>query len=404
MQRLLLLLPVALCSVGCMAWRKNTITPQELPPELHATALPTLKPLHLAQLGKPVQAEYRLAPGDVVEVVIPGLIGDDHTQPLDVRVQENGTVTLPLLGPPMPLAGLTVAEAEQRIAAACRDQGLLRQPEVLVSLRQTRKIRVNLLGAVAKPGEYELNGNDDDLLAALVAAGGLTDEAGTVIEVHRRVLPEVQSLPGLEPAPALSRVSAEVPAAAGQAASPSGPAVLLPTLATAGRPDDAVPARGAGSGKDLVPAQANVLRFDLADDGGRRALSRGVALDNGDTVSVEARKLKPIYVIGMVNKPGEYKLPVGYDLRLLDAIGLAGGVDRSTLPNKAVLIRQRPGHDETVAVRVDLDDAKKDQTQNLRLMPGDTVSVEETPQSFCRGLLREAFHIGLGATMAPAIP
>jgi protein involved in polysaccharide export with SLBB domain len=96
-------------------------------------------------------------------------------------------------------------------------------------------------------------------------------------------------------------------------------------------------------------------------------------------------------------------LPVDRDLRVLEAVGLAGGVDRNSLPNKVLVIRQRPDGSGVVAVRLDLNDAKKDNNQNIRLMAGDTVSVEETAMSYTRGLLRGAVRFAVGASVAPSI-
>ena len=94
-------------------------------------------------------------------------------------------------------------------------------------------------------------------------------------------------------------------------------------------------------------------------------------------------------------------MPVDRDFRVLEAIGLAGGVDRASLPNKAIVTRQRPDGSGVIAVRIDLDKAKRDNSENIRLVQGDTVSVEETFASFSRGLLRNAVRFGLGATVTP---
>jgi len=145
-----------------------------------------------------------------------------------------------------------------------------------------------------------------------------------------------------------------------------------------------------------------VIHLDLTNESAKQKLAQGFYLQNGDTVTIEDRKTKPIYVVGMVNKPGEYPMPVDRDIRVLEAIGVAGGGDRASLPNKALIIRQRPDGSGVVTVRIDLDKAKRDNAENIRLMQGDTVSVEETPASFTRGLLRNAIRFGFGATMSPS--
>jgi protein involved in polysaccharide export with SLBB domain len=427
-----------------------------------------LKTLQLASLGTPTRSEYQIHPGDLLEVTISDLVGESQFYPLPVRVLEDGSIRLPLAGS-VTVAGLSFPEAEQVIFATYSSQGLLKKPLVTVSLKDTRKVRVFVLGAVNKPGQYELNAGESDMLSALVAAGGLTTDANPVIEVRRRMASDrsvnagrqteqAEGTPARE-APVRRAVYAEpasgAPAIARQstAASPYNtihyppPSAVPPSLELeAGAPqitlslasmDEVIPdktpipsfaiskALPAGPADLPIdeptpkpnrgwaprvssitsPAAANidqVIHLDLTNESAKQRLARGFYLQNGDTITIEDRKTKPIYVVGMVNKPGEYPMPVDRDIRVLEAIGLAGGVDRSSLPNKALIIRQRPDGSGVVAVRIDLDKAKRDNAENIRLMQGDTLSIEETPASFTRGLLRSALRFGLGATFSPS--
>jgi polysaccharide export outer membrane protein len=143
--------------------------------------------------------------------------------------------------------------------------------------------------------------------------------------------------------------------------------------------------------------------LDLAQEDDKRALAQGIKLRTGDTIIVEERKTKPIYVVGMVNRPGEFKIAPDRSIRVLEAVGLAGGVDRMSLPNKAVIVRQKADESGLVTVRIDLNRAKRDITENVLLMPGDTVSVEETVVSYLRGLLRGALRLGVGADISPTL-
>ena len=145
-----------------------------------------------------------------------------------------------------------------------------------------------------------------------------------------------------------------------------------------------------------------LVRLDLTNERAKQELAQGFHLKNGDAITIEDRKLRPIYVVGMVNKPGEYAIPVDRDIRLLEAIGLAGGVDRSSLPSRVLVIRQRADGSGVLTVRIDLNKAKVDNAENIRLMPGDTISVEETVASYMRSLLRGAVRFGVGATVTPA--
>jgi polysaccharide export outer membrane protein len=396
MQRLLLLLPVALCSTGCMSWWMGTVPPESLGPELRAQAPKHLKPLQLAALGVPVQAEYRIQPGDLLDVTVSDLLSENVSFPVPARVQEDGTVLLPLVGR-VGVSTLTVPESERVVFAAYSSKEMLKKPQVLVSLREVEKIKVNVLGAVHKPGQFELRRSESDLLSALVAAGGLTDEAETKIEIHRRVLTGSTPTSGNGERPGCLPVGHEV--SPGKEPGSFGP-MPARELGSAGTPPaqaDKPEATGPGVGSSLP----RVIRLDLANEKDKQMLAQGVSLQNGDTVTIEEKSVRPVYVVGMVNKAGEYKLPTDRNMYVLEAIGLAGGVDRTSLPDKAIIIRQRPDESGLVAIRISLERAKKDMAENIPLMPGDTLSVEETPMSYLRGLIRGAFRLGVGTSIGP---
>jgi protein involved in polysaccharide export with SLBB domain len=446
MQRLCLVMALALLPLGCATWDAETIPPQDLPPDLRATAPRQVNLLQLATLGAPVEVEQRIQPGDLLEVSVSDLASENAAYPIPVRVLADGTVRLPLVGP-VPVGTLTLQEAEQAIFASYTTQGYLRKPQVLVSLRDTRKVHVYVLGAVNKPGQLELKAIESDLLTALVAAGGLTREAGSHLQIYRRIVshaptgyapaapltrsrdPAFQTIPPVMPAltvssPGHSQMHLE------DSGETDGSAVrlVLPPLTPCRQAPLASASHGPSGNTDskneapppslvrtsayqsstehpgaLLPAGPRVLNIDLASSTDKQTVAQGIKLENGDTIVVEQRKPGAIYVIGMVNKPGEITVPPDRSLHVLEAVGMAGGVDRSSLPNKAVVIRARPEDAGLVAVRIDLDRAKRDMSANILLMPGDTVSVEETAMSYLRGLLRGALRIGLGLDVAPAL-
>lgn len=407
-----LVLPLVLCSIstGCMSWRHNTVTPAELPEELQAQAPRKLKTLQLASLGTATHSDHQIHAGDLLEVTISDLVGQGQFYPLPVRVLEDGTIRLPLAGS-VAVAGLSFPEAEQVIFATYSGQGLLKKPAVTVALRDTRKVRVFVLGAVTKPGQYDLTASDSDLLSAVVAAGGLTSDADPVIEVRRRTLNDRGStradhavIPagyedGRDEGRASYPDSTSPEPASASAGSPYRPMYPQSRMASPGMTSREWNRTTISPGAIAPMTMDQIIHLDLTNEGAKKKLAQGFYLQNGDTITIEDRKTKPIYVMGMVNKPGEYPMPVDRDVRVLEAIGLAGGVDRGSLPDKALVIRQRPDGGGIVAIRIDLSKAKKSNADNIRLMQGDTVSVEETAASFTRGLLRNAVRFGVGANM-----
>ena len=65
------------------------------------------------------------------------------------------------------------------------------------------------------------------------------------------------------------------------------------------------------------------------------------------------------------------------ELRVLEAVSLAGGVDRSGMPDKAVVIRKRPDDAGMVTIRIDLDQAKTDLAEKICLALKVHAQIEE---------------------------
>ena len=99
-----------------------------------------------------------------------------------VRVSTKGTISLPLLGE-IRVEGLTPIELESRL----RDElsrRYLQDPQVSIFVREHGSSKVSVLGAVGKPGVYEMIG-PRTLLQILSQAGGLTDDAAAELYLIR---------------------------------------------------------------------------------------------------------------------------------------------------------------------------------------------------------------------------
>ena len=113
-------------------------------------------------------AQYRLAAGDVIRISV--YQSADLT--LETRLTEAGTISYPLLGS-VALAGLTVSEAEKRIADGLRTGNFVKQPQVSVAVQQVRGHQVSVLGQVGKPGRYPLETGNVQLTDMIATAGGV---------------------------------------------------------------------------------------------------------------------------------------------------------------------------------------------------------------------------------------
>jgi polysaccharide export outer membrane protein len=129
-----------------------------------------------------------------------------------------------------------------------------------------------------------------------------------------------------------------------------------------------------------------------AEDG-----TKGYALADGAIVRVEKRDPMPIHVMGLVKKPGRYEYPVAEEMRLLDVIAQAGGLI-SPVADKIYVIRKVDSQKEAAVIVASLRKAKHDRRENLRLTPGDIISVERTPITIIFSAF-QLINVGAGASI-----
>jgi polysaccharide biosynthesis/export protein len=131
-----------------------------------------------SQPGSGGNEDYRLGPGDAIGVQV-------YQSPdlsVDARVSESGVISYPLVGT-LQLGGLTIAEAERRIADALRNGGFVKVPQVNIVLRQVRGNQVSVLGQVSRPGRFPLETFNTRVSDMLAAAGGTTPTGDDVLIV-----------------------------------------------------------------------------------------------------------------------------------------------------------------------------------------------------------------------------
>ncbi|MEO8020900.1 polysaccharide export protein EpsE [Polaromonas sp.] len=128
------------------------------------------------QASIPSKQDYRLGPGDAIGVQV-------YQSPdlsVDARVSESGVISYPLVGS-LQLGGLTIAEAEKKIADALRNGGFVKVPQVNIILRQVRGNQVAVLGQVSRPGRFPIETTNTRVSDMLAAAGGTTPTGDDVL-------------------------------------------------------------------------------------------------------------------------------------------------------------------------------------------------------------------------------
>jgi polysaccharide biosynthesis/export protein len=316
------------CAAGCQSAR--TYRAAHLPPQYAAPEPRSAQRLDLSRLASSAARSDSVQTGDVLEISVATGLAEEKPLGHPVRVADNGVAEIPLVGP-VQLAGLSMTDAEQVIFRESVQRGIYRTPSVAVSLKKRRAHTVTVMGEVVEPGLKELPAGNSDLLTALAAGGGLTKEAGTVLEIrYPAMYADQQWLP-----PRFLQV-------------------------------------------DLAQATAQGGDFRLPD---------------GTTVMVPKRPREMVHVLGLVHKPGGFELPIDQELRLLDALALAGGRTLE-LADEVTIIRQLPTEREPVIIEASVREAKRQGQANIRLAAGDVVSVEETPLTFALDTVRNFIRFG----------
>lgn len=346
--RALAMLAVAACMSGCAGARKFSAA--YLPPELEAPPAYNVGNLDLSKFSGPAASSARIELGDVLEISIAASLDTAGVTKFLARVGDDGTTVLPEIGP-CQLAGMETTWAEQHISTLCMERGLYRQPNVTVTVKEQRRNRITVVGAVEEPGIVELPRRSSYLMDAIVAAGGLSDKAGALVDI---------TLP-----PDATRLAVQPPSAGVQ-----------PVSAQA----------------DQSPTR---ICFNLAE----AAMQPGSAsyLPDGAVVRVEKLEPEPVQVVGLVRSPKEVEYPIRRELRLFGALAEAGGPS-SFVADKVIVIRKVCDGSDPVVITVSLNAAKRDPKQNIRLAPGDVVSVEQTPATLVMETLN-VLRFGIGANV-----
>ncbi len=121
---------------------------------------------------------YRVGPGDLLEIKVFEV--DELNQ--TVRVSEDGSITLPLLQR-VEVEGLTQQGVAQRLADLLQEK-FVKNPQVTVFIKEYKSKQVAVIGAVEKPGSYEVVGRKN-LLQIISQAGGFSADAADRIFVLR---------------------------------------------------------------------------------------------------------------------------------------------------------------------------------------------------------------------------
>lgn len=265
----------------------------------------------LEKLAEKTEVVNRRAPGDylvgaqdLLEISVYGAPDLSRT----VRVSRDGWISLPLVGD-VRAEGLSTRQLETQIASLLAKK-YMTHPQVSVFVSEVQSHTISVIGAVGKPGVFQIRG-PESLVEVLSMAEGLADDAGdrVILMRHQRIADPTSPNP---PDPR----SADTAISRGESARPASLT-------------DSLRVRGDDETQGLQISLKNLLmstdpRYD-------------VMVYPGDIVKVPPAGI--VYVVGQVRKPGGFLLKTNQSLSVLQALALAEGTTSTSAEKRARIIR-----------------------------------------------------------------
>jgi polysaccharide export outer membrane protein len=298
--------------------------------------------------------EYRVGPEDVIDINV------FQAQELnrEVRVAASGEISLPLLGA-VRAAGLTPQGLEYVLQELLR-RTYMKDPHVSVFVREMQSHPVSVMGAVKRPGVFQLR-ESKSLLEILSLAEGLADDAGDTVIILRDAGLNGSSDSAVERPVAIALSAAAAPNAGDKSAA-------------------------ASSRNDGNSPSENAIRVDLKDLLESTDTRHNPVVYPGDIVKVARAGI--VYVVGEVRKPGGFALKSNEKISVLQAIALSEGLTRTAAMSDARIIRTDQQSGERKETMIDLSKIMKGKGQDPILEPKDIVFVPNsaTKTTLSRGV------------------
>ncbi len=270
---------------------------------------------------------YRIGPGDLLEIRVfnrPQLSLDA------ARVDARGVIRMPLIDDDLQAVCRTESDLAREIAL--RYKKYQRNPQVFVFIKEYNSQPVAVIGAVDKPGRFQLQ-RRVRLLELISSVGGPTDKAGTRIQIAHM--------------------------GSGLTCDQTGKAIT----------------NEEGLGDFEVYGLAETLQGDYKSN---------PYIQPGDVITVP--EADQAFVIGNVYKPSPILLKV--QMTVSQAIATAGGTLPDSNLNKIRIIRQDPEKRRKIELFVSLNAISQRQAEDPLLQPGDIIEVmTQSGKRFMRNLL-----------------
>jgi protein involved in polysaccharide export with SLBB domain len=347
---------------GCAQTQYRTTN---LPQKYAASSIVDYSQLDLTPFTRPTASPDTIRPGDRLTVTLdPGTLEAESTLTWNVSVDDSGQTTLPNIGP-VRVAGLDSSSAEKAIINTSLQRDVFLTPVVDVKVAERRERSILVSGAVEKPGSIPVNDDSVSLADVIVRAGGISNKASGRITISGgNAGNSTTTINGISDRGLLQVESANS---------------VLPIS------QSSVQARTVSLDQVSEPQLAEIM------------------VPEGAVVNVEKQPPRPIKVVGVI-RDQVVEVPAGQNVRLLDALTMAGGQTYSNwVSDRLTITRYIPEEEKTVRIRASIRKARANSEDNILLAPFDVVTVEENVVTFTLSTLSGLFGAGVSAAQMGAL-
>lgn len=260
----------------------------------------------------------------------------------EVRVSDTGDISYPLIPGRIHAAGLSTFQLETELEKLLIENGLVSHPQVSVFVKEQTSQPVSIVGAVMHPMVYQVV-RPTTLLEVLMAAGGISDDAGSDVIITR----------------------------------PTAPA------------GNSQPEASQGQGGD--DSQTITIRLqDLLESGNT---SFNIQVKGGDVVTVPHAGIVYVMGAGIAQQGGYVMQGHGDQVTVLKAIALAHGLTGFAKADDAVIMRTNPATGKRDEIPVRIRQIEHHKADDVALDSNDILYV---PDSFGRKALARGTEAALG--------
>ena len=378
---------------------QNILTELDLGVTPVPRAYTNTRPVQAADLEVNPQ-DYRIGPGDLVQISIGDLLPGQQPFVRPLRVSDTGLLALPDLPPEyvqIRVAGLTEVEAGNEIAKIYVEAGVFTTPPPVSLLVVEPNSKVyNIMGNMEEPSRYVLVKSNMRLLDALVTARAFADP-----DVNNEFCYVIRAIP--QPAatrpstpdrddplrPRSSAQSLEVPEWPFNSFEPSS---LVPFASAQGQQTQGGATAFAFQPPE-EPRDVEIIRVPLKELL-RGQLKYNLVIRPEDTIIVPPPDIGEYYVYGHVIAPGAFLILPGRRLTIKQAITTARGLGELAIPARTQFVRRIDNQD--VFIRVDLSKIFVGTEPDIYLQPYDMIFVGTNAAAPFLAALRNGFRVTYG--------